>query len=400
MLRSPRPGNLVACRFAALRAASGRIAFAAALVALLCTLLAPLSATAEEGWAPPEAVWIEDTGQTVDKTFLTTWRDNGALLGNPISAEIRDRVKLKGKRTEERTLQYFQNAVLVSTYDDPRGDDWNVQALPIGAEILKLDAKRLKGIKLAETGSCDGFSSDDCRFFKGTEQTIKLGFKAYWDAWGGKQLIGAPITEEFVAKDGWTTQYFENGVLLWKADQGIVPRAAGKEMAAQKEVKTRAQKQPSDVPQYAEALFSPPQPEVVVTTPSGPGMVQGGDKEIVVSISQQYFWAYENGVVVIESYVSTGTAETVEVETPIGYWSVLTKVPIQTMEGTINGEYYRVEDVPNILYFDNLGNAIHGTYWHSNFGTPMSHGCVNLPLDVAAFVYNWAYVGMPVTVIA
>jgi lipoprotein-anchoring transpeptidase ErfK/SrfK len=97
--------------------------------------------------------------------------------------------------------------------------------------------------------------------------------------------------------------------------------------------------------------------------------------------------------------VSTGTAETEAVTTPVGYWSVLTKYDSQTMEGTISGEYYRVPDVPYVMYFDNLGNALHGTYWHNNFGHPMSHGCVNLPMDVAAFLYSWTDIGTAVTVI-
>jgi lipoprotein-anchoring transpeptidase ErfK/SrfK len=136
-----------------------------------------------------------------------------------------------------------------------------------------------------------------------------------------------------------------------------------------------------------------------VTLPQSPGPQQGTYKEVVVSISQQYMWAYEDGVEVIESWVSTGTAETEAVTTPVGNWSILTKYDSQTMEGTISGQYYRVEDVPYVMYFDNLGNALHGTYWHNNFGHPMSHGCVNLPMDVAAFLYSWTDIGTAVTVI-
>ena len=132
---------------------------------------------------------------------------------------------------------------------------------------------------------------------------------------------------------------------------------------------------------------------------TGPGPQQGAWKEVVVSISAQAMWAYEGGELVISSYVSTGTAEVPETTAPIGYWSILTKYDIQDMEGTISNEYYFVEDVPDVMYFDNLGNALHGTYWHSNFGTPMSHGCVNLPLDVAAWMYEWAPVGTAVSVI-
>jgi hypothetical protein len=45
------------------------------------------------------------------------------------------------------------------------------------------------------------------------------------------------------------------------------------------------------------------------------------------------------------------------------------------------------------------GHALHGTYWHNNFGTPMSHGCVNLPMDVAEWMYTWAPLGMAVLIV-
>ncbi len=119
-------------------------------------------------------------------------------------------------------------------------------------------------------------------------------------------------------------------------------------------------------------------------------------KTIVVSVGQQMLWAYKGDKVVLSSYVSTGR---VGFDTPVGSYAVLTKFPSQTMEGVIGGEYYNVPDVPWVLYFTNSGHALHGTYWHNNFGTPMSHGCVNLPLDVAAWLYDWAPVGTPVRVI-
>jgi lipoprotein-anchoring transpeptidase ErfK/SrfK len=120
-------------------------------------------------------------------------------------------------------------------------------------------------------------------------------------------------------------------------------------------------------------------------------------KTIVVSVGQQMLWAYKGDKVVLSSYISTGRAG---FDTPIGSFAVLSKLPSQTMEGVIGGEYYNVPDVPWVLYFTNSGHALHGTYWHNNFGTPMSHGCVNLPLDVAAWLYDWAPVGTPVRVVA
>ena len=45
------------------------------------------------------------------------------------------------------------------------------------------------------------------------------------------------------------------------------------------------------------------------------------------------------------------------------------------------------------MYFDYDAEALHGAYWHNNFGTPMSHGCVNLPLDFATWLFDWAPLG-------
>jgi lipoprotein-anchoring transpeptidase ErfK/SrfK len=120
-------------------------------------------------------------------------------------------------------------------------------------------------------------------------------------------------------------------------------------------------------------------------------------KSIVVSISQQSLGAYKGDEVMLSSYVSTGKAG---FDTPLGVYAILSKLPSQTMEGVIGGEYYNVPDVPSVMYFTNSGHALHGTYWHSNFGTPMSHGCVNLPMDVATFLYQWAPVGTPVMIVA
>ena len=119
-------------------------------------------------------------------------------------------------------------------------------------------------------------------------------------------------------------------------------------------------------------------------------------KAIVISISHQMLRAYKGDQVVLSSYVSTGRAG---FDTPVGSFAVVTKLTSQTMEGVIGGEYYNVPDVPWVLYFTNSGHALHGTYWHNNFGTPMSHGCVNLPLDVAAWLYDWAPVGTPVLIV-
>ena len=63
----------------------------------------------------------------------------------------------------------------------------------------------------------------------------------------------------------------------------------------------------------------------------------------------------------------------------------------------MSGPGYRLPNVQWVQYFVGA-NALHGTYWHHNFGHPMSHGCVNLTNKDARFLYNWAPYGTPVVV--
>jgi lipoprotein-anchoring transpeptidase ErfK/SrfK len=107
---------------------------------------------------------------------------------------------------------------------------------------------------------------------------------------------------------------------------------------------------------------------------------------VEVDLSMQYLWAREGNKVVNQTYVSTGKAG---FETPTGTFYILVKYRYDDMEGTIGGEYYNVPAVPWTMYFTNWGHALHGAYWHNDFGTPRSHGCINLPLWFAEWLYYW-----------
>nr|MBA2278010.1 L,D-transpeptidase [Chloroflexia bacterium] len=150
-----------------------------------------------------------------------------------------------------------------------------------------------------------------------------------------------------------------------------------------------------DIPAYDEALFI--QPVAVPEAAAAPPPVDGAAKSVVISLNQQALWVYEGGEIIRSTYVSTGTEK---FKTPPGLFSINTKVEMQDMEGVIGGESYDVEKVPDVMYFTNRGHAIHGAYWHDNFGNPMSHGCVNLPLEFAEWLYAWAPVGTPVLIVA
>jgi lipoprotein-anchoring transpeptidase ErfK/SrfK len=115
-----------------------------------------------------------------------------------------------------------------------------------------------------------------------------------------------------------------------------------------------------------------------------------GERWIDVDLTNQYVYAYEGDVVVNSFIVSTGTWRT---PTVTGQY----KIYVKYRSAKMSGPGYYLPNVPYIMYFYK-GYGLHGTYWHNNFGTPMSHGCVNLRTDDAAWLYEWASVGTLVNV--
>jgi len=115
-----------------------------------------------------------------------------------------------------------------------------------------------------------------------------------------------------------------------------------------------------------------------------------GARWIDVDLTNQRVYAYEGDVVVNSFIVSTGTWMT---PTVTGEY----KVYVKYRSASMSGPGYYLPDVPYIMYFYK-GYGLHGTYWHSNFGTPMSHGCVNLRTDEAGWLFNWASIGTVVNV--
>ena len=116
----------------------------------------------------------------------------------------------------------------------------------------------------------------------------------------------------------------------------------------------------------------------------------GGERWIDVSLSQQRVTAFEGETPVRDFLVSTGTWEHPTVQ---GQFHIYVKYEAADMAGP----GYYLPAVPFVMYFyEDYG--LHGTYWHHNFGTPMSHGCVNLETGDAAWLFEWASVGTLVNV--
>ena len=376
----------------------------AGIVAVLMAAAAPTVGAypIDPNWSPPLTVYIPETGHTIDGVFLDLWRSGGGALsyGNPITPEL--------TAAAGQVSQYYQYARF--EYWPEGDDDGNYVTLgEIGRELgppllVRRFASRattapLKDLTVARAwrplsdvdATLMTAEQPSYRFVPETRHGVWGGFRAFWEATGEAAYLGNPLSEEYIADDV-SYQIFERGQLRWREGEDIAMTPVGEMLAARYDIPVMAQPQ-ENIPTYDEALFVPP---VAIPARDAAPPAPSGGRAVVVSLSQQALWAYEDGVVVRSTYVSTGKEK---FRTPAGFYTVNTKVPEQDMAGVIGGESYNVPKVPDVLYFTDRGHAIHGTYWHENFGTPMSHGCINLPMDVADWMYAWAPVGMAVLIV-
>jgi len=118
------------------------------------------------------------------------------------------------------------------------------------------------------------------------------------------------------------------------------------------------------------------------------------NKRIEVDLTRQRLYAFEGDRKVYDFSVSTGKWW----PTPTGEFTVWVKVKSTLMKGGSKelGTYYYLPNVPFVMFFYNRditkirGFGIHGAYWHTNFGHPMSHGCINMKIEDSKALYEWA----------
>ena len=111
-------------------------------------------------------------------------------------------------------------------------------------------------------------------------------------------------------------------------------------------------------------------------------------KWISVDLDHQRTFAWEGNKLIKSFLISSGKART---PTVTGVFRIWGKIAAQRMEGGSRaaGDYYNLPNVQWVQYFYQ-DYSFHGTYWHNNFGTPMSHGCVNMTNADAKWLFDWA----------
>jgi lipoprotein-anchoring transpeptidase ErfK/SrfK len=370
---------------------------------------------------------FDETGQVLDNQygFLDFWNaHNGAeLFGPPLTPIVIE---------ANIPVQYFERGRLEQR-------DGQVVPGDLGRERT-----RWRSFPKVPPRAARG----EEQIFEQTGHTLSGAFLRFWRENQGDVLFGAPISEpvwEQINGANIRVQYFERARLehypALEVAKAIKISPLGREVALAKALITPNQ-QPAvqvaqlvnvDQPAAAFSVLIPPTPTPVPPTatpvpptpvpptaapaapkptakpappvapkptakpaaPAAPAAPAGG-KVIDVDISRQQLVAFEDGQVVFSAPVATGKDG---FNTPTGTYSIYAKLRSQTMRGSINGESWVVPNVPHVMYI-NGSVALHGAYWHNYFGTGvrLSHGCINLPLDSAAWLYNWAPSGTTVIV--
>jgi hypothetical protein len=368
------------------------------------------------------SVYIDETGHTLSDVFLDYWRATGedATFGLPISEPFATPEGAYAQVFERGALEYLPPMVWTV---DPF-----VRPMAVGRLLI---GERSSGLGTSSTGKrlASGNRSPEMRFLapddpavqaalaaggiydSASGHTISGAFLAWYTAHEGDFYLGSPLSE-VVTEDGLPAQWFDGGLLIEMAD-GVQLAPLGERLAERFGVSTEPVAN-DGLPGYDESLFVTAPNPAPVANPLAPGeAATPGPKRIEVSIAEQVLRAYQGETLVLETFVSTGLDPN---DTETGRFRVRYKVPLEDMRGATDPEGnvvwvvgdggkepagsipYGVSDVPFVMYVNLDAEALHGAYWHNNFGQRMSHGCINLPIPVAEFLYGWAPIGTPVTV--
>ncbi len=402
-------------------------------------------------WATvPERVFFPETGHHLADPFLFHWRSNGGrtVFGLPISEAIGSSNGVVVTQYFERmTLQYRPNsggatALLVGRgattntsvnlrvgpgtvwgkvgtlraeqqtrivggpLPDASGAPWyrisgsfgtgwtkgeflerrddaiEVTTLAVDLDNPRTSEPAFRPLPAIVVGAL-GPDSNDLTYFPTSGHTLGGAFLHFWAANGGVSIFGLPLSEPFneASPDNGTrylTQYFEHARLEYHPEgavngSAVQLSALGRRSAATARVNTAPVGQGANAPIYDPDLFT-------------------GLRWIEVNLTEQRLTAFEGDMPTLTTLIRSGKEGW---RTPTGTFRTFRKVLADdmTLGDPSDPDYYFTPNVPWVMYFLDGGFALHGAVWDDMWGTPTSHGCVNIPVDIAAYLYEWAAVG-------
>jgi lipoprotein-anchoring transpeptidase ErfK/SrfK len=127
--------------------------------------------------------------------------------------------------------------------------------------------------------------------------------------------------------------------------------------------------------------------QVLINTTPPEGVTTG--RWIDVDLAEQTLAVYENSQLVFATVIASGLEP---FWTRPGLFQIYQKKETETMRNNDPSDFYYLDNVPWTMYFDGA-RALHGAYWRTRFGYPQSHGCVNLSVGDAHWLFNWAHEG-------
>jgi lipoprotein-anchoring transpeptidase ErfK/SrfK len=151
---------------------------------------------------------------------------------------------------------------------------------------------------------------------------------------------------------------------------------------------------------YRQSYFVPgehirliPDEELIPLSPD----ISNADKRIEVRLDDQLVLAYERDRLVFATRAATGgRLRSGTYTTPVGDYITYHKRPTRHMAaGDLASSGFDLPGVPWVLYIKSNGTALHGTYWHNDYGRPRSHGCINLTPQAAKWLYRWTIPTVP-----
>ncbi|MDQ6604078.1 MAG: L,D-transpeptidase [Chloroflexota bacterium] len=333
----------------------------------IVTALLPAALVAS---AAPPPLYARPTGHTIPAAFRTLWEQTGGAdgLGWPLNEAITTNGVTEQWYTVGRIFQRAGSAPELAAIGKETAQSHSL----LGADAFKSRAKT------------PGPTPADAAYVATAGHWVANGFYTVWAK--KKALLGDPISEE-LTESGATAQYFLYGKLELDPTANNVARITELGVIGHG---------PADpfgtAPEGVDQIGDAPIRDIQGVTPH-----QG--HWALVNLAQQHLWAYDGNTLVQDLDVSTGVLGHA---TPTGSYTVQQRFLSQEMIGP----GYDLPNVPYVQYFGNdslswqEGYSLHGTYWHHNWGRVMSHGCVNLPTDFAAWMWDWATIGTPVEIIA
>ena len=207
--------------------------------------------------------------------------------------------------------------------------------------------------------------------------------------WIGQKLrvsARVPVVEQPAATHAAAPQAAE-AIYVVQPQDTLSAIAAGQQTTVQQLLVANGLPSPDFIYVGQRLRVRPADPESLLNLIAAPA---DGKKWIEVNLSEQTLTAWQGDVVVMHTRISSGLSGT---PTVTGRFTIGNRYKAQRM----TGPGYDLPGVPWVMYF--YGSyAIHGAYWHNNFGVPMSHGCVNMRVNESEMIYNWAPAGTEVYV--